>query len=116
MLTGDIDAISELLLAKLEPEIAPDVLLVPHHGSKTSSTNTWLAAMDPVYALVSVARYNPWQLPSAEVKQRYLDEGATWLTTAQNGQVSVIIEEGKIDLSRYRQEVKDSWFRKLFSE
>jgi len=116
LLTGDIDAISELLLAKLEPEIAPDVLLVPHHGSKTSSTKTWLASMDPSYALVSVARYNPWQLPSAEVKQRYLDKGAAWLTTARNGQVSFTIEDGKLGLLRYRQEVKDSWFRKLFSE
>ena len=111
LLTGDIDAISELLLAKLEPALEPDILLVPHHGSKTSSTATWLSAMQPAYALVSVARYNPWQLPSVEVKQRYLDKKAVWLSTADNGLVVVRIGDGDIEVIRYRQAVKFSWFR-----
>ncbi|MCW8327280.1 DNA internalization-related competence protein ComEC/Rec2 [Photobacterium sp. SDRW27] len=116
LLTGDIDAISELLLAQLEPTLAPDALLVPHHGSKTSSTATWLSAMVPDYALVSVARYNPWQLPSAEIKQRYLDKQAVWLSTAESGQVTLTIKAGDIEVQRYRQDVKASWFRALASE
>ncbi|GAL05145.1 DNA internalization-related competence protein ComEC/Rec2 [Photobacterium aphoticum] len=58
LLTGDIDAISELLLAQQQPDLEADVVLVPHHGSATSSTATWLSAMQPQYGLVSVARYS----------------------------------------------------------
>ncbi|OLQ73390.1 DNA internalization-related competence protein ComEC/Rec2 [Photobacterium proteolyticum] len=116
LLTGDIDAISELLLANLEPGLNPEVLLVPHHGSNSSSTATWLAKMTPAYALVSVARYSPWPLPSAAVRQRYVDKGAVWLSTARSGQVSVSIYNGDIDILRYRQEVKNSWYRALFNE
>nr|WP_299018194.1 DNA internalization-related competence protein ComEC/Rec2 [uncultured Photobacterium sp.] len=116
LLTGDIDAISELLLARLETELDPDILLVPHHGSKSSSTATWLSNMEPRYALVSVARYNPWQLPSPEVKARYVNKQATWLTTAENGQVSIKVKQGEVSVLRYRQEVEASWFRKLFSQ
>ena len=72
--------------------------------------------MTPAYALVSVARYSPWPLPSASVRQRYLDKGAVWLSTARSGQVSVSINRGDIDITRYRQEVKNSWYRALFSE
>ena len=116
LLTGDIDAISELLLARLEPALAADILLVPHHGSNTSSTATWLSTMQPAYALVSVARYNPWQMPAAEVRQRYLDKNAAWLSTAQSGQVSVRVDGGDIEIIRYRQDVKPGWFRPLREE
>ncbi|WEM43342.1 DNA internalization-related competence protein ComEC/Rec2 [Photobacterium sp. DA100] len=117
LLTGDIDAVSELLLARLEPGLSPDILLVPHHGSRSSSTATWLEQMDwlgnmsPKYALVSVARFNPWQLPSGEVRQRYLDKGIEWLSTAESGQVTLAIEGGEIEVVRYRQDRKAAWFR-----
>lgn len=111
LLTGDIDAISELLLARLEPGLNPDILLVPHHGSKTSSTATWLATMKPEFALVSTARYSPWRLPAPEVRQRYRDKGAQWLNTAAHGQVTAYIDQGKITITRYRQDVRRGWFR-----
>ncbi|UXI02304.1 DNA internalization-related competence protein ComEC/Rec2 [Photobacterium sp. TY1-4] len=115
LLTGDIDAISELLLARLEPSLKPDILLVPHHGSKTSSTATWLATMQPDFALVSAARYSPWQLPSPTVRQRYLDQGAQWLNTAAHGQVTAQIDQGVIAITRYRQDVRGGWFRAVGS-
>ncbi|PSW07281.1 DNA internalization-related competence protein ComEC/Rec2 [Photobacterium lipolyticum] len=114
LFTGDIDAISELLLARQAPDLKPDIMFVPHHGSTTSSTETWLAGMSPDYALVSVAKHNPWQLPSEEVKQRFLAKGTTWLNTAQTGQVSITINSGELDVQRYRQDVSDSWYRRLF--
>jgi competence protein ComEC len=114
LLTGDIDAISELLLARNNPGLAPDILFVPHHGSKTSSTNTWLAGMSPELALVSSAKYNPWNLPSTQIKQRYIDKGTTWLNTAETGQVSITVEAGSRRIQRYRQDIDDTWYRRLF--
>ncbi|MGF1736109.1 DNA internalization-related competence protein ComEC/Rec2 [Photobacterium satsumensis] len=122
LLTGDIDAISELLLARLEPHLSPDILLVPHHGSRSSSTVTWLDQMGwfnrmaPKYALVSVARLNPWQLPSGEVRQRYLDRSVNWLSTAESGQVSLHIHGNKVEVVRYRQDIKAAWFRPVLSQ
>ncbi|MCQ1057307.1 DNA internalization-related competence protein ComEC/Rec2 [Photobacterium sp. ZSDE20] len=122
LLTGDIDAISELLLARLEPNLSPDILLVPHHGSRSSSTVTWLDQMgwfdrmDPKYALVSVARFNPWGLPSSDVQQRYLDRGVNWLSTAELGQVSLHINGEEVDVVRYRQDRKAAWFRPATSQ
>ncbi|MGR5061566.1 DNA internalization-related competence protein ComEC/Rec2 [Photobacterium sp. DNB22_13_2] len=122
LLTGDIDAISELLLARLEPNLSPDILLVPHHGSRSSSTVTWLDQMgwfdrmEPKYALVSVARFNPWQLPSVDVHQRYLDRGIQWLSTADSGQVSLQISGDKIQVVRYRQDIKAAWFRSVLPQ
>ncbi|MGF1756972.1 DNA internalization-related competence protein ComEC/Rec2 [Photobacterium sagamiensis] len=114
LLTGDIDAISELLLVRQVPDLNPEIVFVPHHGSTTSSTETWLAGMSPDYALVSVAKHNPWQLPSDEVKQRFLAKGTIWLNTAETGQVSISINSGELNVQRYRQDVSDSWYRRLF--
>ncbi|MBY5943863.1 DNA internalization-related competence protein ComEC/Rec2 [Photobacterium rosenbergii] len=122
LLTGDIDAVSELLLARIESDLSPDILLVPHHGSRSSSTATWLdqmgwlSKMTPRYALVSVARYNPWQLPSADVRQRYRERGAYWLSTAESGQVSLEIKGDSIEVIRYRQDRKPAWFRPVFHD
>ena len=122
LLTGDIDAVSELLLARIEPDLSPDILLVPHHGSRSSSTATWLdqmgwfSKMTPRYALVSVARYNPWQLPSADVRQRYRERGAYWLSTAESGQVSLEIKGDSVEVIRYRQDRKSAWFRPVFHD
>ncbi|MGF1685750.1 DNA internalization-related competence protein ComEC/Rec2 [Photobacterium japonica] len=111
LLTGDIDAISELILAQHEPTLAPDIVFVPHHGSATSSTQTWLDAMNPQYGLVSVARYSPWALPSPSIMQRYQARDITWLSTAEAGQVSVRIVQKQIDVVRYRQDKKAAWYR-----
>ncbi|MFB9936535.1 DNA internalization-related competence protein ComEC/Rec2 [Photobacterium aphoticum] len=111
LLTGDIDAISELLLAQQYPDLQADVVFVPHHGSATSSTATWLSAMQPQYGLVSVARYSPWALPAPSVKQRYLAQGVEWLSTAEAGQVSLRIAGRDIDVVRYRQDKRAAWYR-----
>ncbi|MGF1700757.1 DNA internalization-related competence protein ComEC/Rec2 [Photobacterium makurazakiensis] len=111
LLTGDIDAISELLLAQKEPTLLPDVLLVPHHGSNSSSTATWLSSMSPRFALVSVAKYSPWKLPSLAVEKRYVDKGTQWLSTAELGQITLDIDRKEISVTRYRHDKKSAWFR-----
>lgn len=114
LLTGDIDAISELLLARLEPDLKADILLVPHHGSNSSSTQTWLDSLQATYALVSAGKYSPWSLPAEQVKQRYLMQGLHWLETAEDGQISLRIKQGQVTLSRYRKESRLHWYQPLF--
>lgn len=111
LLTGDIDAISELLLARLEPDLTPEILTVPHHGSLTSSSLTWLTAMRPEVALVSAARFNPWRLPNPEVRRRYVAMGSQWLSTADHGQISITRVGNEMEIVRYRQDIRPGWFR-----
>ncbi|NVP01440.1 DNA internalization-related competence protein ComEC/Rec2, partial [Photobacterium damselae subsp. damselae] len=111
LLTGDIDDVVELLLAKAYPQLTTEVLVVPHHGSATSSTHTWLDKLQPSYALTSINLYNPWRLPSQRIKERYEQRNIVWLTTANEGQISVQFVDNQIKLQRYRQDVATEWFR-----
>jgi competence protein ComEC len=74
LLPGDIEAAQELrLLADpaVLPRLRADVLLVPHHGSKTSSTEAFLQAVQPRHALVQAGYRNRYGHPAAGVVERY---------------------------------------------
>jgi competence protein ComEC len=74
LLAGDIEAAQEARLAG-EPSIAADILLVPHHGSRTSSTAPFLAAVHPSVAFVQAGWRNRFGHPVPEVVQRYGSAG-----------------------------------------
>ena len=74
LLTGDIEAAQELLL--LQAGLSPiDLLLVPHHGSKTSSSRPFLQALKPRLALVQAGYRNRFGHPARPVTERYRAEG-----------------------------------------
>ena len=87
LLTGDISS-------KREPEVAaalgpgvPLVLLVPHHGSKTSSSAAFIAAVRASFAVVSAGWRNRFGHPKAEVLSRYADAQVPVFNTAEQGAV-----------------------------
>lgn len=71
LLTGDIERAQEEALAARTPDLHADVLLAPHHGSKTSSSGTLLAAVQPRIALVQAGYRNRFGHPAREVMARY---------------------------------------------
>jgi competence protein ComEC len=71
LFTGDVERRGEDVLAGQPSIVATDVLKVPHHGSRTSSTPSWLATVRPRLAVVSVGADNPYGLPAPEVLGRY---------------------------------------------
>ena len=77
LLTGDIEAQQErLLLARREPgQLQALVLLVPHHGSKTSSSAAFLDAVAPRMALIQAGWRNRFGHPAAQVLERYRARG-----------------------------------------
>ena len=79
LLTGDLEAEQELRLvaANAVRPLASQVLLVPHHGSKTSSTPEFIAAVAPQVALVQAGYRNRFGHPAASVMSRYADRGIT---------------------------------------
>ena len=71
LLPADIEAAGEHWLATSGLDLRADVLVVPHHGSKTSSTPAFLAAVEPRAAVISVGARNSYGHPNPEVLARY---------------------------------------------
>lgn len=87
LLAGDIEAAQELAL--VQAGLSPvDVLLVPHHGSKTSSTHAFLEALSPRWSLLQAGYRNRYGHPAPEVVARYQQLGIGWVDSARCGAAS----------------------------
>lgn len=86
LLTGDIEAAQEAALVLRDtPALQADLLIVPHHGSKTSSTPAFLAAVAPHRAFVQAGYRNRFGHPAPPVVARYEDAGITLLRSDRCG-------------------------------
>ncbi len=86
LLPGDIERRGErALLRHHRAGLASQILVVPHHGSRTSSTPAFVAAVRPDYALFAVGYRNRYRLPAAAVVQRYRAQGSRLLDSARHG-------------------------------
>jgi competence protein ComEC len=95
LLTGDIEAESErLLLQELRDRLPVEVLVVPHHGSLTSSSPAFVEAVHPDYALFPTGYRNRYRLPRAQVVDRYRKTGSVLLDTAPHGAITVRLQSG----------------------
>ena len=90
LLTGDIQKETELqLVQQYGAQLKSDVLQVPHHGSNTSSSEIFLQAVSPKYAIISAGKYNRYHLPSQSIVERYQNLGIKVFNTADSGSVAV---------------------------
>lgn len=94
MFTGDIEAEAEKDMVAQNLVIDVDFMSVPHHGSKGSSTEAFLAKAKPEYAIVSVGADNSYGHPSADALNRYNAIGSKVYRTDQLGNI-VIKTDGK---------------------
>ncbi|MDB5744776.1 MAG: internalization-related competence protein ComEC/Rec2 [Polaromonas sp.] len=86
LLAGDLEAPQELRLAAAEPpRLKADFLLVPHHGSKTSSSAPFLDAVQPRLALAQAGYRNRFGHPVASVVARYEQRGIRLARSDQCG-------------------------------
>ena len=89
LLAGDIEARSESRLVRASrDELAAQVLVVPHHGSRTSSTPAFVAAVDPAIAIFTPGYRNRFGHPRPEVVARYVARYARTLRTDLDGAVA----------------------------
>ncbi len=96
MLTGDVEADGEgelVARAAAGMRAACDVLKVPHHGSRTSSSAEFLDAVQPSLAVMSLGFANRFGFPRSEVLTRYAERGIRVLRTDLHGAVTVTIEK-----------------------
>lgn len=95
LIPADIEAGAEAaLVQRMGAGLKADVLIAPHHGSRTSSTPEFLAAVAPEMVIFPVGYRNRYRHPNKEVYRRYVATGASLLRTDRDGAVSFTLGEG----------------------
>ncbi|CAJ0818745.1 DNA internalization-related competence protein ComEC/Rec2 [Ralstonia flaminis] len=104
LLTGDIEAAQEAaLVAREAPErLMADILLVPHHGSKTSSSGAFLDAVSPQVAVFQVGYRNRYGHPHRQVWQRYVARDIERLRTDETGAVVIATNGDALEVQTAR--------------
>ncbi len=98
---GDIGDASERYLIQDGRNLKCDVLKVPHHGSKSSSTDAFVSLTKPEIAVMTVGRENPYHHPSDEVVERYQKIGARICRTDTDGAVLIRVKQDRMEIARW---------------
>lgn len=109
---GDIERPAERsLLASARAHLRSDVLVAPHHGSATSSTPAFVAAVAPRYVVFTVGYRNRYRFPRPRVVMRYRRAGAQLLDSAHDGAVTFQVTRGGgvALVERYRPTHRRPW-------
>jgi len=110
LLTADIEKESEQQLLEEHADKLPAALLVvPHHGSKTSSTDAFVVAVRPGYAVFTAGYLNRFGHPKQEVVQRYVHSGAELLRSDEDGAILVNMDALGLRVERYRKTHRRYW-------
>jgi len=101
LLTGDIEAQAEEALTSFAEILHADVVKVAHHGSRTSSTPTFIAATNAQYALISVGQTSIFGHPNPEVVRQWEDSGAQVLRTGNCGTITFTTNGSDLTLETF---------------
>jgi competence protein ComEC len=97
LLTGDIEAKTEAALLRTRPALLrADLLLVPHHGSRTSSTIAFVRAVAPVIAVVGCGYRNRFGHPRPDIVARYTNNGIRVVRTDLEGAITLTFAAGEM--------------------
>lgn len=113
LLVGDIErAAEELLINNYATGLKSAILVAPHHGSATSSTQGLVDFVDPKYVLFPVGYKNRFHFPNRKTVIKYAEIGAILLDTAQEGAITFKFDD-KSDILpppiSYRKQKRHFW-------
>lgn len=112
LLTGDIEQAAEWeMIQRLPEKLQSSVLVVPHHGSKTSSSAAFVAAVSPGVVLFPVGYRNRYGFPKPQIVQRYRDRNIRLYDSAEHGAVEFRLggKDGVGEIQTYRQSAIRYW-------
>lgn len=110
LLTGDIESPAEASLLARHPDRLPATLLVaPHHGSKSSSSPDFVAAVAPRYVVFTSGYRNRFHHPHPTVVRRYAQSGTELLRSDRDGAILVEMNANEIRLEPYRRTHRRYW-------
>jgi competence protein ComEC len=101
LLTGDVEMAGENGMLQTRENVRADVVKVAHHGSKTSSTEPFIAAAQPRFAIISVGQTSIFGHPNWEVVERWRNSGAQVLTTGSSGTITVTTDGRDLELETF---------------
>ena len=116
LLTGDIEKkIERQLIKRYGDALDADILLVAHHGSKSSSTGAWIRTVSPRYSVITAGYRNRYRLPAKAVTRRYREHGSTVLISGLTGAIHFELdaETGVSAPQSYRQQTTRYWRHRL---
>ncbi len=115
LFTGDIEKEVERELIELYGDsLLADVLIVPHHGSNSSSTQSFINRIKPKISLISVGYKNRYKLPSQAVLSRYKQSGSKVIQTDKMGAITIKIDANHgIVTESYRQIGQKYWHHRV---
>ena len=114
LLTADIEKNSERrLLEQHADKLAATLLVVPHHGSKTSSYTAFVAAVHPRYAVFTAGYRNRFGHPKEEVVERYRAIGSELLRSDEDGAILVEMDAANMHVEKYRKTHARYWQQSL---
>lgn len=111
LLTGDIERPVENELVRSGAVRDVDAVIVPHHGSRTSSSLPFVHALRPSVAIVSASYGNRWGFPKDDVVERWHAAGAQVLVTSTSGAIGMRLceEGGVVSLVQHRTQQRRIW-------
>jgi beta-lactamase superfamily II metal-dependent hydrolase len=101
ILTGDApESIENFLVDMYKEELQCPLLKAGHHGSRTSTSERFLKAVNPSWVVISAGKNNSYGHPHREVVDRVTSHKATLLETSKLGTIRFFIREGKLVLDK----------------
>jgi len=112
LLPGDIEIEQETRLVEAYGGLlASDILLAPHHGSGTSSSEPFLQRVQPLHVVFTLSRKNHWDFPDSGVVARYNGIGSQLYRSDLDGAVTITSRQNGIRVSRMRNPPRRIWRR-----
>ena len=111
LFTGDIErAVESQLIEKYGDSLSADVLIVPHHGSNTSSTQAFIQTIKPELSVISVGYRNRYKLPSKLAMSRYEQSNHKVMQTDKSGSITIKMNlDDGLFIESYRQAALRYW-------
>ena len=124
LLSGDIERQAEQYLVESLGQdnnlsLSADVLIAPHHGSKSSSSLLFLKHVNPIYSVYTTAYLNRWQFPHSDVKRRHQNLGIQQWDTGISGYLRFTIPyepKSAISVESWRDHLNPRWYSRRMKD
>jgi competence protein ComEC len=112
LIPGDVEVEGERALVSRSTDLRSTVVILPHHGSATSSSPAFVDAVDASHAVASAAFANQWGFPRPEIQARWRAAGAELVTTGERGAITITLGNSRdVDLTSHRERRRRYWQR-----
>jgi competence protein ComEC len=99
---GDIEKQAEAaVVSSAGDRLKSDILLVPHHGSKSSSSDVFLKAVSPEISVISCGKGNSFKFPNDQTIQRLKDTGSSIIRIDESGAVRINVGEEGLQIKKF---------------